>query len=348
MKFGIFSNGLRHNKVAADSYDEDLAEIVAADRLGYHEAWVSEHMGAWLPDAVPMAELLIAKAAGVTSRIKLAPAVRLSPLFHPLDLAVSAAMCDHLLRGRYLFGFGSGVPFLKNMERRGLTNDMRHPMMMESIEFVLKAWTATEPFDWHGKYWQGTDIVCVPHCYQAPHPPIAVATGQTALIRMAAERGWTAIVSQFDAPGAIAARAKAYLDAAAETGGKGTRAQITVARHVFVAGSVAEARATLRDDVQRALEEWKKVNPERFKGYLPPGAKVENLDFDRTFDSGLFIGGDPDTVFRQLRDVYEASGGFGTLLLVMGKDWAGGAARERSLDLFMREVAPRLEALAAH
>lgn len=345
MKFGIFSNGLRHNKIAADSYDEDLAEIVAADRLGYDEAWVSEHMGSWLPDAVPLAELMIAKAAGVTSRIKLGPAVRLSPLFHPLDLAVSAAMCDHLLRGRYLFGFGSGVPFVRNMERRGLTNDMRHPMMMESIEFVLKAWTATEPFDWHGKYWQGTGVTITPRCYQLPHPPVAVATGQPGLIRMAAERGWTMIIPQFDAPKAIAAKAKAYLDAAAETGGKGDRAQLTVARHVFVADSVAEARNTLRDDVQKAIEEWKRVNPERFQGYLPPGVTAANLTFDQAFDTGLFIGGDPETVFGQLRDVFEQSGGFGTLLLVMGKDWASGDARERSMELFRREVAPRLETL---
>jgi limonene 1,2-monooxygenase len=345
MKFGIFSNGLRHNKIAADSYDEDLAEIVAADRLGYHEAWVSEHMGSWLPDAVPMAELLIAKAAGVTSQIKLGPAVRVAPLFHPLDLAVSGAMCDHLLRGRYLFGFGSGVPFLKNMERRGLTNAMRHPMMMEAIEFVLKTWTATEPFDWRGEHWQGTDIVCTPRCYQTPHPPVAVATAQPALIRMAAQHGWTMIVAQFDHPSSIAARALAYLEAADETGGTGTRRQITVARHVFVADSVVAARDILRDDVQRALEEWKRVNPERFKGYLPPGASAADLTFDQAFDSGLFIGGDPDTVYEQLEWVYNESGGFGTLLLVMGKDWATAEARQRSLQLFMHEVAPRLEAL---
>jgi limonene 1,2-monooxygenase len=346
MRFGIFSNGLRHNRIAADSYDEDLAEIVAADRLGYGEAWVSEHMGSWLPDAVPFAELMIAKAAGVTSQIKLGPAVRLSPLYHPLDVAVGAAMCDHLLRGRYLFGFGSGVPFLRNMERRGLTNDMRHPMMMESIAFVLKAWTATEPFDWNGEYWQGREIVCTPRCYQSPHPPIAVATGQKAFIRMAAEQGWTLIIGQFDSPDVIAARARIYLDAAAEMGGKGTRDKLTLSRHVFVADSVRQARDILRDDVQRALEEWKRVNPERFKGYLPAGAKAEDLTFDQAFDSGLFIGGDPDTVFAQLKQVYDESGGFGTLLIVMGKDWATAQARERSLELFMTEVAPRLAALA--
>ena len=35
MEFGLFSNGERTNRVAADSYDEDLFEIQLADRLGF-------------------------------------------------------------------------------------------------------------------------------------------------------------------------------------------------------------------------------------------------------------------------------------------------------------------------
>jgi len=122
------------------------------------------------------------------------------------------------------------------------------------------------------------------------------------------------IIPQFDAPGNIAAKAGPISMPPPRTGGKGTRAQLTVSRHVFVADSVAAARDTLRDDVQRALEEWKRVNPERFKGYLPKSGRAEDITFDQAFDSGLFIGGDPDTVFRQLREVHEQSGGFGTLL----------------------------------
>src|SRR5437867_495489 len=64
MKFGIFSNGLRGNENVAATYDEDVAEIEAADRFGFDEAWVSEHMGGWLPDPVALADLLIARAAG--------------------------------------------------------------------------------------------------------------------------------------------------------------------------------------------------------------------------------------------------------------------------------------------
>ena len=72
MEFGIFSNGERANQLAADSYDEDLYEIVVADKLGLKEAWVSEHVprgdGSSRPDTVPVADLLICKAAAVTKQ----------------------------------------------------------------------------------------------------------------------------------------------------------------------------------------------------------------------------------------------------------------------------------------
>ena len=53
----------------------------------------------------------------------------------------------------------------------------------------------------------------------------------------------------------------------------------------------------------------------------------------------------PNTVARQLRGFYEAAGGFGTLLIVTGKDWATREKRERSMRLFMEQVAPKLEDL---
>ena len=38
MQIGIFSNGNRSNKLAKTSYEEDLHEIIVADRLGMKEA----------------------------------------------------------------------------------------------------------------------------------------------------------------------------------------------------------------------------------------------------------------------------------------------------------------------
>jgi alkanesulfonate monooxygenase SsuD/methylene tetrahydromethanopterin reductase-like flavin-dependent oxidoreductase (luciferase family) len=59
----------------------------------------------------------------------------------------------------------------------------------------------------------------------------------------------------------------------------------------------------------------------------------------------MYFLGDPDSVARQLREFYEASGGFGTLLIVTGKDWATREKRARSMELFMEHVAPQLRDL---
>ena len=70
MEFGLFSNGFRPHTTAAQTYDQDLAEIVHADRLGYRYAFISEHHGEPVYidkiDTLPVPELLICKAAALT------------------------------------------------------------------------------------------------------------------------------------------------------------------------------------------------------------------------------------------------------------------------------------------
>ena len=164
MQIGIFSNGNRNNKVAKLSYDEDLKEIIVADQLGMTEAWISEHgtFLAWqAPDALPCADLMICKAAALTSQIRMGPGIRPVPFFHPLQLATDAAVCDHLTNGRYIAGFGVGINVANNKQRGPLPADPR-VMMREAIDLILKAWSAAEPFDWHGQVWQGEKWHIIP------------------------------------------------------------------------------------------------------------------------------------------------------------------------------------------
>jgi hypothetical protein len=44
VEFGLWSNGEWQNKIAAHSWAEDNWEIVTAERAGFTEAWVSEHV----------------------------------------------------------------------------------------------------------------------------------------------------------------------------------------------------------------------------------------------------------------------------------------------------------------
>ncbi|MYE39452.1 MAG: LLM class flavin-dependent oxidoreductase, partial [Chloroflexi bacterium] len=106
MEFGLFMMPLHPPyRSYADSYDRDLALIVEADRLGYHEAWIGEHITERWENA-PCPDLLIAKALAMTDRIKLATGVTLLAIHNPVEVAHRIAMLDHMSRGRIYWGIG--------------------------------------------------------------------------------------------------------------------------------------------------------------------------------------------------------------------------------------------------
>src|SRR5580698_4569037 len=127
MEFGLFSNGFRPQTTAAQTYQEDLAEIVLADQLGFRDVYISEHHGEPIyinkVDTLPVPELLMCKAAAVTKQIRMGAAVKLIHLAHPVDTAIQAAVTDHVIGGgRYIFGFGSGFPSPLFANERGLSH----------------------------------------------------------------------------------------------------------------------------------------------------------------------------------------------------------------------------------
>ena len=68
MQFGLFMMPAPARALFAESYDRDLAQIVLADRLGYHEVWIGEHLTERWENA-PAPELLIAQALLKTEKI---------------------------------------------------------------------------------------------------------------------------------------------------------------------------------------------------------------------------------------------------------------------------------------
>src|SRR5262245_50380166 len=80
MQFGLFMMPLHPpERSFTESYDRDLAQIVLADRLGYHEVWIGEHLTERWENA-PAPELLIAQALLKTEKIILATGVTLLAL----------------------------------------------------------------------------------------------------------------------------------------------------------------------------------------------------------------------------------------------------------------------------
>src|SRR5436309_810485 len=108
MQFGLFMMPLHPpHRAFADGYDRDVDQIVLADQLGFHEAWVGEHLTERWENA-PAPDLLLAQALALTKNVRLGTGVTLLALHNPVYLAHRLAMLDHMARGRFQWGIGGG------------------------------------------------------------------------------------------------------------------------------------------------------------------------------------------------------------------------------------------------
>jgi alkanesulfonate monooxygenase SsuD/methylene tetrahydromethanopterin reductase-like flavin-dependent oxidoreductase (luciferase family) len=91
MDFGYFTLSDNHYpdnpRSASDFVFEIRDEAILADKLGFHSAWIGEHHFDRL-GVNSRPDLLLASVIPETRHIRLAPAVTVLPLHHPLHVAV--------------------------------------------------------------------------------------------------------------------------------------------------------------------------------------------------------------------------------------------------------------------
>jgi alkanesulfonate monooxygenase SsuD/methylene tetrahydromethanopterin reductase-like flavin-dependent oxidoreductase (luciferase family) len=338
MEFGLFCNNRRPERSLGHAWDEDIFEVVMADRLGFHEAWMSEHQAP--------AELILCKAAGLTKQIRLGSAVRPVAYYHPLQVALEANATDQLTGGRYMLGVGFGF-YPKNMEWRGLDFTKTRDMMHASVELMLKLWhSGGEPVDYEGPFWSGKQMILQAEPVQKPHPPIAVACANShSTAELAGAKGFIMLTNDFIAPKRMRGFAEAMVEAARKAGRPPCRKNIRACRVIYVAETDKEARDIFRDNYNRVIK-WEIVNtPHHQTERIPPGGTLEDITFDYLCDTGNLFVGSPETVTRAIESYYEQTGGFGTMLFHAGRDYTTREQWARSATLFMEEVAPRVRHL---
>ena len=358
MNFGLFMMPLHPPRRSyADSYDRDIELIVQADRLGYHEAWIGEHITEIWENA-PVPELLIAQALVLTERIILATGVTMLPLHHPVDTAHRIAMLDHMARGRFYWGIGvRSLPtdlHLYGIEYNSM-DDVRE-QGKEALEVILGLWQAEDGhFGFEGKYYQVHAPEYAPELerrlymkpYQLPHPPIGVATSNPGSdsIRMAGERGWIPMTNLMAHH--VTDLWKTVEEGAASTGQDADRGRLRIGREIYVGETPESARDEARIVLGRPFNEhqWKnrKAGGNLALLKLDPNMADEAVDVDYMMEN-VWIVGDPQECADQIRQLYEKVGGFGHLLSIT-QDPDDHSLVQRSLRLLMEEVAPRVEDL---
>jgi alkanesulfonate monooxygenase SsuD/methylene tetrahydromethanopterin reductase-like flavin-dependent oxidoreductase (luciferase family) len=276
-------------------------------------------------------------------------------------VAAQVAMLDHMLDGRFNFGISPGG-LMSDAEVFGNLDLNRNAMFHEAIDFILRIWTSEPPYALEGKFWNvstartmmtdiGQGLIAKP--LQKPHPPIVVTavSPHSQGVAEAASRGWYAISANFLLPKWVATHWSKYLEGCARIGKPADSANWRVAKSIFVADDLAQAKAYALGPQSPYRFYYRQLLTKLLKGGRgnlfkeDPNASDATVNLDRVLDD-LVIWGTPDKVADELLAFGEKVGSFGTLLYA-GKDWTDPALARRSMVLLAEQVRPRIASLAA-
>ena len=360
MRLGYFMQPLHPPGAdVTQTLQDDMAQIVALDRLGFDEAWIGEHLTLeW--ENITSPEIFIGMALAKTERIKLGTGVSCLPNHHPFFLAHRIAMLDHLAQGRFQWGVGPGsTPGDMDAFQVDWGAGEHYKLARATVEAVLDLWSGAEP-GYYGNRWfryrvpepmaeVASHVYLKP--YQQPHPPIAVAglSPESPSLTWAGERGWSPMSIQYSCPRVLRGH-WASVEAGARAAGRvAARSEWRVCREVLVAETSAEARRLALEGVlRRDYEDYNLVIMKQFDASglfkddpeLPDSAVTPEFLADN-----MWIVGSVEEVTEKLRALYETVGGFG-VLLVLAHEWTPREAWEQSMRLLAEEVLPRLSDLS--
>jgi len=236
MEFGYFTlsdNHYENNARSANQFVSDiLDEGVYAEQLGYHSAWIGEHHFNSL-GVLSCPDLVLANLAARSKRIRLAPAVTVLPLHHPIRVAEQWATLDLLSNGRVDWAAGRGYD-RREYQPFHVDFDDNQAIFEEGMEVVRRLWSAGgERISHHGKHYHFDDVRITPQPVQKPIPSY-VGSFSKPSIELAARLGCGVVVAPFAAAmtfGGLKQVAELYHETCAKHGTKPGRLMCSYFTH---------------------------------------------------------------------------------------------------------------------
>jgi len=200
MDFGYFTlsdNHYDNNTRSSNQFVADIAaEALLAEKLGMHSAWIGEHHFNSL-GVLSCPDLVLSYVAAQTKRIRLAPAVTVTPLHHPIRVAEQWATLDLLSNGRVDFACGRGYD-RREYAPFHVSFDDNQSIFEEGLEVIRRLWAADDRISHHGKHYSFDNVRITPKPVQQPIPTY-VGSFSKPSIELAARLDCGLIVAPFAA-----------------------------------------------------------------------------------------------------------------------------------------------------
>jgi len=342
---------------------EDREAIILADKLGFHDAFVGEH----LTDAcenITNSMLFHATLIHSTKQIKLATGTTNLAQMHPVVIAVNAAMLDHLAQGRFIMGVSAGA-LTSDSEAIGILDQDRNKIFAEAIDIILAVWERDPPYDIDfpdnrfkvgfaktAALDLGVGMLAKP--FQKPRPEIVgtvVAPFSPGVVLMG-KRDFHPLSANFLLSQHLKSHWTNYVKGKTEVGEKADVADWRVARTIFVADDDKTAKAYGRADSKSPYNFYfsqMRAKMKRGNRLYVFKSHKEQADDEITDDwvmDNCITYGTVNKVVDEILKLREQTGDFGELVYA-GMDWGDPQLAKRSMQLMAEEVMPRVNAATA-
>src|ERR1700726_823439 len=347
-------------KIAADLFEECLDEHLLCDDLGVNVVSIEHHSGInSLYGASPMILGILARQTKKVRILSLGTLITIRP--DPVRVAEEYATADVISRGRLENGFvksGDSEMVSGNANPVGYVD-----RFWEAIDLIQKTLTSHDgPFSWEGKHYTHRHINVWPPVYQRPHPPMWAATGDP---ETSAELGRRGMINALVLRGPEASKRAfdAYRAARQEAGLSAPGTDRFAYAALCYVGDTDEEGLRVGGKTLWFLNTSLKQSPQMSKllpGRSPPhlapniwrttGARGRPADqligitAEQAIARGILVAGNPDTVFKQIMDIYNKVGGFAHFIFIGRSGFLTHAEAEKGIRLMAREVLPRLPA----
>lgn len=343
-----------------ETLEEDRQAIILADKLGFYDAFVGEH----LTDAcetVTNSLLFLATIINDTKTIKLASGTCNLSQHHPVVTAANCAMFDHLAKGRFIMGVSPGA-LTSDAEALGILDVDRNKIFAEAIDAILAIWEGQAPYNIDmpdNRFKISTNrtkalelgVGYMPKPYQKPRPEIVgtvVAPFSPGVVLMG-KRDFHPLSANFLLKNHLKSHWQNYAKGKVEAGQKAKVDEWRVARTIFVADDDATARRYGGEDEKSPYHFYFSQMRAKMKRsgrlYVYKSYK-EQPDDEITLDyvmQNCIISGTVNKVVDEILKMREETGDFGEIVYA-GMDWVDEKLGRRSMQLMAEEVMPRVNA----